>query len=176
MYQGENTAGALTALVVLSIVAGMIISVIRASTLDHTFEGTLQFSTTILQRFERLKALSVIGVYLRRLPKHRLDGSILHGQERVEPDYVVIAARKRLDVLREAIISDKRPYQFYGNTILAILIYVILLIPTGFSGTFSLDRTLRITVLIVSMVPLFTAARTSHNRFMRSVNAMNTRP
>ncbi|HXA17296.1 MAG TPA: hypothetical protein VN380_09905 [Thermoanaerobaculia bacterium] len=173
-YRGEHEAGSLLALATLSIVAGMIISVVRVSTLDHTFEGAFTFSPKGIAVLSLLATVPVLGVYARRLPKHGLDGSILKGHERIEPDFLVIAVKKRLDVYREAVNSDKRPYQFYGNAIVAILTYVCLVVPTGFGGVFNADRAFRLSVLIISLVPLYTAARTSHNRFMRAVAALNT--
>jgi hypothetical protein len=151
----------------------MIISVLRASTLDHTFEVPIYVHGWVKACLERSKQRPVIGWYVKRVERHGFDGPIFEGAPRQEPKYAVIAEKNRLEVLREAVTNDKRPYQFYGNTIVAILIYVSLLIASGVGGVFNWDRTLRVAAMLAAVVPLLTAARTSHNRFMKAVAELN---
>jgi flagellar biosynthesis protein FliQ len=156
-YGNSNALAAIAALIALSIVAGMIISVVRASTIDHTFAMSLQ--NTFLKRIPRVEA-----------------GAFYGATRRQEPQYAKLAEGNRLPAFLEAKISEKRPYQFYGNTIIALLIYVVALGLVTASKDAQASETgflWRFIIILISVFFLYIAARQSHHRFMKAVDEFN---
>jgi hypothetical protein len=149
---GKATAGFLLIVSSLAVVIGMAVSVLRASTIDKSFEWNLS------------------------------EWSLPRGQEHyrslqpADPDYAQLSEPGKLDAFREVEENDKRPYQFYGNTLLA----VIILIAGWWSSSFQNRNRLRkrsvlaLTSLIFASVLLYPACRKSYYRYNRAVAAINT--
>ncbi len=96
----------------------------------------------------------------------------------IEPQgirYENLTSEGRLAAYLEAKASDKRPYQFYGNTLLALV-----LVATGIllGGPYKPNqrRLYALGILIVALAVLYPAARLSHFRFMETVSAFNKLP
>lgn len=142
-----------TLLVAASIVVGMIVSVLRASTVDRSFGFNL-------------KKMSLLG----RLPSHYARCP------RRWPDYSKLTSEGALEAFREAKADDKRPYQFYGNTLIALL---ILLGAKFLSGGSFLPQTLELRVIgaviiLTALLLLYLAARFSHWRYMETIAKLNS--
>lgn len=123
-----------------ALIAGMVVSLFRGSTIDPSF--TINF-----HRFG-----------LARSKPHY--GSC----HRVEVDYPVLASAGALDAFKEAVLQDKRPYQFYGNTLLATAIWA-----------FSIGQLSRTdwVILLVAWALLYIGARRSHFTYMTTIRALN---
>jgi hypothetical protein len=126
-----------------ALIAGMVVSLLRGSTLDPSF------------------AIDFHRAYLARSKPHY--GSC----HRVEVDYPVLAKAGTLDAFREAVLQDKRPYQFYGNTLIATVIWAF--------SVGQLSSTAWV-VLVVSWVLLYIGSRRSHFTYMTTVKALNGMP
>jgi uncharacterized membrane protein YuzA (DUF378 family) len=149
----DKRLGSVLALVTLSLVTGMVVSILRAGVVDHTFEVSYPFlDCTEDPQF----------------------GSV----RRVDPDYDRLADQGRREAFLQALGQEKRLYQFYGNSLLAILIA-----GAAWSATRTRDEgtTVRrqLTLLIIgscAVIALYGGARMSHYRFMRAVTLLNGRP
>jgi hypothetical protein len=152
-YSGEHTVGALAALIVLSIVIGMLVSVIRGTIIDRSFSISLQ-------------RVPGIGKYL---PDHY--GSV----KRENPKYSKLAIKEVLGAFMEAKASEKRPYQFYGNFLVALIIYLTMQITSPDYGPFNwtLRRAVIRLIILVVLSFLYTAARAAHKRYMEAVRDLN---
>jgi hypothetical protein len=175
-YTGEHTLGALSALVLLAVMSGMILSVVRASTLDHSFEVPFWIPRWFRRAIDRLLGWRFIGTYLRAVTDNGFEGNTLYGHRRCDPQYAVISDLNRLEALRDAIVHDKRRYQFYGNTLLAVLICLCCLAATAYREGIEPERLFRVALFVAIIGPLYSAARASHNRYMCTVDALNTPP
>jgi hypothetical protein len=127
-------------LLLISLVAGMIISVIRAGTIDRTFAINLPFIHS--------RAAHYAAVH------------------RVEPDYSRLASEHVLAAYLEAKASEKRPYQFYGNLLIALIFASARTSSTDFKLT---------AVLLFSCIFLYFSARRSHARFITAVVQLNNK-
>lgn len=138
--------------IVAAIISGMVVSVARASTVDRTFRLNL--------------TLGALG----RLPEHY--GSM----HRVDPDYAKLTSEGKLNAFLELKASEKRPYQFYGNSLLAILVYLLC---RPFEPGVRYQVCLRLDCLLFAvgtvfvLFLLYVAARTSHFRYMKAVEKIN---
>jgi hypothetical protein len=150
---GKDKAGTIVAVIVFSVAAGMIVSVARAAFVDCTF-ALSKTKFPWLYRFS-----SVTGIL------------------REDPNITAIARAGLLDALRDARAEDKRPYQFYGN----LLISVLLLVPAwliGLSRGLAAEPSSFSTVLYVMLLALvapalYSASRRSHYRYMREIRRLN---
>ena len=125
-----------------SLVAGMLVSIVRAVVLERTF--ALGFQTT------------------SKLPPH---------WRRIRPatlDYARLADEGRMAAYQEAKASEKRPFQFYGNTFLAITLLLVARLATGATpitdpSTF---------VLLVAMAFLYVGARSAYYRYVEALRSL----
>jgi hypothetical protein len=156
------SAEGLVFLFVLSIGLGMIISICRSGTIDKTFQWNL-------------KELLLQTPLLRRLAPC-LSKTYADTSGRVEPKFDRLASDSALAAFLAAKAEDMRPYQFYGNTLLALALYFgcrfigARYYGYGLWGTFGLAL-----LATPAGVGLYTGARASYIRFMRSVDALNER-
>lgn len=123
-----------------AIIAGMVVSLFRGTIIDGTFALNLHR----------------IGVF-RSKPQY---GKCV----RVEVDYTLLVSEGVLNAFKEAVIQEKRPYQFYGNTLIATALWAL-----------SLDE-LRIGHwLLFSLVwmLLYVGARRSHFVYMSALRTLN---
>ena len=151
-YSSESTIGPTTLLLIASVVVGMILDVLRASWLELSFKIDLQ-----KLRFPALK--------------HAHFGRA----KRADPCYTKLATKERLGAYLEAKARDWRPYQFYGNTLLAILIFFpglvkAELVPDPINN---LSGLLLAVVTLFVLGTLYVAARVSFYRFMSTVVDFN---
>jgi hypothetical protein len=151
---GEATAGFLLIVSSIAIVVGMAVSVVRASTIDQSFSWDL---TLMSQGYYRSMNL-----------------------QQADPDYAQLTEAGKLNAFREAEENDKRPYQFYGNILLAIIILVAGWWSASFdkrNGHNRKDRRRRgmlaVTSLILASVILYPACRNSYFRYNKAVAAIN---
>ena len=144
---GEATAGFLLIVSSLAVVIGMAVSVVRASTIDKSFELNLPFSQ------EHYRSL-----------------------QHADPDYAQLTDQGKLNAFREVEENDKRPYQFYGNTLLAVIIFIAGWLSSSFHNRNGpLKRSiLALASLILASVLLYPACRKSYYRYNRAVAAINT--
>ena len=149
---GGTDLGDSAALVILCIVLGMVVSVARAGTIDRTFTYDMS-----------------------RLPLLPKQYAHYRPRERVEPRYELLAFGGLVTALREARFEEKRPYQFYGNVLFASLFALgsrmaHRLIHCEAGGG---DLALTVGSAVAVMLTLYPAARLSHFRYMRAVEAIN---
>lgn len=97
---GDTGAGHTMALVALALVAGLGVNVVRFSTLDFTFRVDLT----------KIAWAGVEG------PEHR-------PVYRVDPDYYRLVEEGRLEAYRETKSEDLRIFQFYGNVLVALVLF-----------------------------------------------------
>lgn len=126
--------------VAFAIISGMVVSLVRGSSIDRTF-----------------------GIDLHRIPLLR---SQLHygPSERVEIDYLVLTHEGTLNAYRDAVIQLKRPYQFYGNTLVATVFWATTVQPNGWRVWL---------ILSGAWFLLYVGARISNFRFMTAVQCLN---
>ena len=152
MYQ-KDSAGAIVAILLFALAAGMIVSVARAALLDWSFALSRQ-----------------------RFPLFYLKSAV-EPTWREEPNLTNIAAAGAMEVFREARAEDKRPYQFYGNLLVAVLLLAVAW-PVGILRQHAVAPSI-LTLFIYSVlfVPtilaLYSASRRSHFRYMREIRRLN---
>lgn len=152
LWQGAGdkpTTGTAVIVMLLALVFGRILSISRVVAIDSTFRVPLPF------------------VSCGHAP-HR--GAIVA----VEPDYRQLADAGRREAFRLAIANEQRPFQFGGNTAIAIVLL------TGcwiVSLSRSDRRRPRVLMAILGtaglVIVLYAGARVSHYRFVRAVAALN---
>lgn len=148
--KGQDRLGGVFAIICFIVLSGMTASIWRAGTIDKSFEYAIPI-------FCSVSAPQACAV------------------KKVEPVYAALLQKGSIDAYLLAEKNDKRPYQFYGNTLIAVLIL--------FSGWIVRDRRrgnaskstrlVAIIGLIVLVFTLYPAARLSHYRFMSSVAQFN---
>jgi hypothetical protein len=126
----------------LSVTLGMFVSVLRASTIDASF-------------------LVRVPILAQRIGPHW--GKLA----RVDPSYARLASKDVLAAFQEAKANDKRPYQFYGNMLVALVIL-------------ETSRFQHVTIgelgLALSMIlGFYFAARKSYYRYVTAVAELNVR-
>jgi hypothetical protein len=145
----EKRFGPIIAVASLALVTGMVVSIVRAGVLDHTFE----------------------------IPYPLLDcnGDPQFGNVgRVDPDYTRFTDEGYREAFLLAVAHEKRLYQFYGNTLLAILLVSFAWLSQG--NWRSSTRRFRIAApiaVVCAVIALYGGARMSHYRFMRAVTMLN---
>lgn len=144
---GKATAGFLLIVSSLAVVIGMAVSVVRAGTIDKSFEWNLP-----------------------------IDQEHYRSLQHADPDYAQLTDQGKLNAFREVEENDKRPYQFYGNTLLAVIIFVAGWWSSSFHNRNGLRKRsiLALTSLILASVLLYPACRKSYYRYNRAVAAINT--
>lgn len=155
---GDMKLGKFATLLAIALVLGLILSSFRSASIDHTFRWDWK------QRFPILPAY-------------------YHGKGRVDPDFTKLIAPGRLAAYQAAETTDKRPYQFYGNMLLALC---VLLLGRGLSPAPHLaactsllcyvTKVGYVAGCVMGMVGLYNASRTAHWRFARAVEAFNALP
>lgn len=97
---------------------------------------------------------------------------------RVEPDYSRLT-KDDLEVLQELKNEEKRPYQFYGNTIIAILCFIVCFLVTCIKAKSRQKWRQFAAVLIILLTfswILYTGSRFSHHNYMNGVKRLNEKP
>lgn len=97
---GDGGGSHTVALVTLVLLAGIGIGIVRFSTLDYTFR--IDLSTIALAAVEG--------------PEHK-------PVYRVDPDYFRLTDEGQLEAFREAKSEDLRMFQFYGNVLVALVVF-----------------------------------------------------
>jgi hypothetical protein len=143
---GEASAGFLLMISALAIVVGMGISVVRAGTIDRSFNLNIPLS-----------------------PEH------YRSLTQADPDYAQLTDQGKLNAYREAEENDKRPYQFYGNILLAVIILIAGWWSASFKTRTKLPKRtmLALTGVILAVVILYPACRKSYYRYNKAVAAIN---
>ncbi len=143
LSQPDNQKWLSTALLLagISIALGMFISVLRSLTIDTSFLLKLPGGGTQRPHWGRV--------------------------ERVDPDYAAMKAKDVLAALQDVRSTDKRPYQFYGNMLVAITVLESSRLAQG-----KLTFAEGIIVLAVA-VAFYLASRKSHYRYIQAVRALN---
>lgn len=144
----DGGAASWLAIVLLSLMIGMVLSLIRVALIDRSFLLDLRFR-----------------------PLTKLNAPWLMPVARVEPMYGRLANDARLAAYLEAKASEKRPYQFYGNTLVSLFIAESLYL-VQLSTVESRDIALLLLLVLVGGL-LYVAARTAHARFMKAVADLN---
>lgn len=125
----------------LSIALGMLVSVLRMGLIDSTFS--------------------------LKLPGYKSGKPHLGRFHRIEPDYAVMIDKDVLAALSDAKTSDKRPYQFYGNMLLAVSAFEL-------ARAYSAIPTKgEIAIVLLGAISFYLAARRSCYRYMAAVSALN---
>jgi hypothetical protein len=149
--EGEKRALAVFALTIVSLGTGMFVSILRAGTLDKSFELKVPFCAS---------------------PQW---GSV----PRADPDFVALMCTGHRESFLLAEASDKRPYQFYGNMALAITIataVAVLKMRKAFSPVGRGRYVLVMVAWAIMLVTFYSGARLSHYRFMKAVREINCVP
>lgn len=136
-------------LTLVALVAGRLLSIGRAALIDPTFR------------------VAVPGVDCHRAPHW---GSI----RPVQPDYRQLTDNGRREAFKLAVSNEQRPYQFGGNTAVAVIIAVISWIVSERRAGGRL-RTM-ILVALTSLIVIFSlygGARVSHYRYAQALAALN---
>jgi hypothetical protein len=154
--ESEKRAVTFLALTVSCLATGMFLSIVRASTVDKSFALPLCSGA---------------------------DGSTCKATSRVDPDFVALACEGLREAFLLAEARDKRPYQFYGNMVLALTIAVILIglkrdgrsspQPPLWRRSGGKCLPILVAAWLAAVVPFYWAARTSHYRFMKAVSGIN---
>ena len=147
----EANKGIGTALVVtlLSLLIGRVVSVGRAVLLDASFRQAMPL------------------VDCTRAP-------YLGGVKAVEPDYLRLADSDRRESFRLAVANEQRPYQFGGNTAIALMICAGCWLASLQKRERYRRRVLvTLALLMLIVVLLYGGARKSHYRFARALAALN---
>ena len=152
LWQGEGskpTVGSAVIVTLIALVLGRIVSITRVAIVDPTFGVPLPF------------------VSCQHAPHRGAVGP-------VEPDYLQLTDNGRREAFRLAIANEQRPFQFGGNTAIAVL-----LATTCWIASLSRQdrRRVRVPFAIIGtlglVVVLYAGARVSHYRFVRAVAALN---
>ncbi len=148
----QSSAPAFASLVIAALMLGMLLSVVRASTVDRTFAMSMQWVP-----FSAGTALA------------RSSGGPS------EPDYAVLCKKEVLDAYLEAKASNKRPYQFYGNTMLALVLCTGGYLKWNLVGAapWTLRETALLLLTLIACHFLYLAARNSHQKFVKAVAEIN---
>jgi len=93
---------------VAALVTGMMVSIVRAGTFDHSFEIAYPIDCRTDPQF----------------------GSV----PRIDPDYSKLANEDRRESFLLAVTQEKRLYQFYGNMFLSILFVITSVLAIGRLG------------------------------------------
>jgi hypothetical protein len=125
----------------LSITLGMFISVLRALTIDATFQIDFPFFRNIGRHWRRVN--------------------------RVDVDYSVVNNNELLSALQDARLNEKRPYQFYGNMLISIILFELPRFTSNATSIF--EKTLVMLVIIA----FYFASRKSHYRYALAIQALN---
>lgn len=142
VYEGNAIVGALALLVVLSIVLGLIISVLRGIVIDQTFS----------KRLPEWSKFGILHLHTSPIKNKEVSFAFLSNEG-------IMAAYRETRNLR-------RLYQFYGNTLLALILILLSRAPWFASitltsplsyGRFSLEAS---GVVIIAWV-LYSACRTT---------------
>lgn len=153
-HEGEKRALSIFALIALSLVVGMFISILRAVTIDQSFKVVVP----LCNRAQYLWCDSV---------------------DREDPTIAALSCEGPREAFLLFESRDKRPYQFYGNMVLAVSIVA----GTGLAGMLKgKNKSKRSWPKIVAGVALwavlaatfYVGSRTAHYRFMNSVKVLNT--
>jgi len=162
--EGKSDLAVFAMLVLVGLAVGLIVSAVRAATIDWSF------------------ALSVAwlrDLTLAPLPDGEMKSAALEALEyfgsvkREDPVFARLTVNDRLPAYREAVAADKRPYQFYGNLLIALAIYLggATLEPVRLHTT---HPWLLRSAYVGAFGMLYAAARRSHFRYMRSVKQLNS--
>ena len=163
---GTSDLAMFAILALVGIAVGFVVSALRAATID------MSFAVSLLPIRKMLAA--------KRLPEEIRSSvsdalTYMNSVPRVEPCFPNLAIDGRLAAYLEAKAADKRPYQFYGNLIIALAIYL-------FGGSFerkALETDQPLVLIVgcsVAFLTLYGAARRSHYRYMESVRHFNRLP
>jgi hypothetical protein len=148
---GDKRALALFSVSVLALALGMFLSILRAGTIDKSFDSP------------------VLGCDSESRPH-------CAPVKRVDPDFLKLACKGLRESFLLAEARDKRPYQFYGNMALALVV-VAFFVPHRIVTEFPKRRGRVLLIALVAwlamMLAFYSAARLSHFRFMESVTAIN---
>lgn len=133
---------AVVVITVGSLVAGMLVSIVRAVVLERTF--AVGFETT-----------SKLPAHWRRIPPAAVD-------------YARLVEEGRMAAYQEAKASEKRPFQFYGNMFLSLTL--LLAAKVGARGTPVWDPT--VVVLLLAMIFLYVGARSAYYRYTEALRSI----
>jgi|GEM_PF-3012691 len=148
---GKSSLGGAVMVTLVALVVGRIVSIGRSAIIDPTFRIPLPF------------------VNCDRAP-HR--GAI----DSAEPDYKQLTRVGHREALLMAITNEQRPYQFGGNTAIAVLLATSCWFAAlGRGNRFRLRGALVLIGAMTLVAMLYSNARISHYRFMRAVAALNDR-
>lgn len=146
---GQRTLGGAVIIALIALVLGRIVSIGRVATVDSTFGVALPF------------------VSCRHAPHLGAIGS-------VEPDYRRFVDSGRREAFLLAIANEQRPYQFGGNTAIALLLTVSCwIVSLRGRDRAALRVILTVTAVIALSIVLYAGARISHYRFVRAVAVLN---
>ena len=152
VWRGEGSAPSVGAAVIVTLIAlvfGRIVSIGRAAIIDPTFGVPLPL------------------VSCREAP-HR--GAV----RPVAPDYGALTDAGRRESYRLAVANEQRPYQFAGNTAVALLLAAGCWIAAQRRGERrALRMILTILWVLALVVVLYVSARISHYRFARATAVLN---
>ena len=154
---GERAFPALFTLALAALVAGMMISIIRFTTVDLSFKSPW--------------------------PREGSMGELWFAEEArwkgLEPpvlNYGALADAGRLESFQEATRNELRPHQFYGNTLLAIIVYSI----SGVVASIRRPREsiarlfarigLWILAMVIATLLLYPASRAAYYRFNKAID------
>lgn len=125
----------------LSVTLGMFISVLRALIIDTTFQIGFPFS--------------------------RHAGSHWGKINRVDVDYNVVKNNNLLTALQDVRLNEKRPYQFYGNMLISIILFELPRFTQNTTSNFE-----KILVILI-LIAFYFASRKSHYRYTTAIQALN---
>ncbi len=148
----KRSVGGAVMITLVALVTGRIVSIGRVAIIDPTFRIALPLMSC------------------DQAP-HR--GAIASA----EPDYRALTRDGYREAFLLAITNEQRPYQFGGNTAIAVLVAASCWIVASRREP---RRRLRVALAVLGamtlVVMLYATARISHYRFMRAVAALNDRP
>lgn len=146
---GRLGIGGAVLVTILALTAGRLISIGRSALIESTF--TTPFP--LLSCAER--------PYLGGIPA-------------LSPDYRQFFESGRRDAFLLAVANEQRPYQFCGNTALAVIVSLVCWLFTLPKQTLRRPRVLVIALVAVSVtIVLYFGARSSYYEFMRAMAAIN---
>ncbi|WP_233884907.1 hypothetical protein [Paraburkholderia flagellata] len=148
--RGEDLAGSIFGSVCLIVVVGMTISIWRAGLIDSSFTVDIPVFCDVRQDPQAC------------------------GIHRADPVYSSLASKDRLEAYLVAEKNDKRPYQFYGNTLIAVVIFTAGWLLSDHGRQVSMrNRIAALALALLLVVTLYSAARLSHYRYTVSVLQFN---
>lgn len=150
--KNEHRVASTLAIVALALVLGLAVSICRFAVIDYTFKWELPGST------------------LQEFPHHR-------SLERVDPEYSRFVDQGPREALLLAERNEKRPYQFYGNSLLAITLFLIAWLTKEPWKKNKKAWTARAWksggALILATLILYFACRSSYYRYAKAVRQLN---